>query len=136
MDHPSRRKTRWTAPASGVQSGRTSLAPLGLALLLAAATPTACVSAGDASVAARPAAPTTPGERDTRIRELEAAISVEEEALRVLISAERSEGDDPLHSSDEMRDIAHRLPTLQDELRGLLRAREIAAPVRMGRLHP
>ncbi len=102
------------------------LAQLGMSLFLAAA-PTACASAGDAPIAARAAAPTTPEERDARIRELGAAIAEDEEALRVLISAGSSEGDDPLHTSNEMREIANRLPALQDELRELLRAREIAA---------
>ncbi len=45
----------------------------------------------------------------------------------MLISAGSSEDGDPLHSSGEMREIANRLPALQDELRELHRAREIAA---------
>ncbi len=101
---------------------------LGMTLLaVAAATPTACASANHSSVTPSAPAPTTPAERDARIDELEAAVAVEQEALRVLISAGPTDGDDPLLTSDEIREIATRLPALQDELRGLLRAREIAA---------
>ena len=106
---------------------RNGLKALGMALVLAATAnaPTGCASSGDASPAA--VAPMTDDERDARIRELEAAIAVEEEALRELISGDPVGRDDPLITSDEMREIANRLPALQDELRGLLRAREISS---------
>ena len=97
---------------------------LGLALLMVAA-PLDGASKGEAPLSAP--SPTTPEERDARIHELETAIAEQEEALRVLIRAEPTEGDDPLITSDEMREVANRLPELQDELRGLVRAREIAA---------
>jgi len=102
---------------------------MALSLAAAAIVPTGCASPGDASIAGQVESPTPTNdeERDTRIRELEAGIAVEQEALRALISAGITEGDDPLLSSDAMRDIANRLPTLQDELRGLLRALEISA---------
>ncbi len=101
---------------------------LGMALLaVAAVAPTACASAPNPSITTSAPAPTTPVDRDARIHELEAAVANEKEALRVLISAGPTEGDDPLLTSDEIREIATRLPALQDELRGLVRAREIEA---------
>lgn len=123
------RRAAWLQQAALARPSRASLARLALALLLAAAAagPTSCARGGGAPVARPAPVPTTPGERDARIRDLEAAIGVEQEALRELISAGPVEGSDSLHTSQEMRAIAERLPALQDELRGLLRAREIAA---------
>ena len=101
---------------------------MALFLVATAVAPSGCASSGDASMGPGTGpAPTSADERDARIRELEAAIAKEEEALRVLISAGPTEGGDPLITSDEMRGIANRLPVLQDEIRGLRRAREISA---------
>jgi len=106
---------------------RSELKALGIALVLSAATiaPTGCASSGDASPTAP--APTTVEESEERIFDLEAAIALEQEVLRNLISAGLAEGDDPLLSSDDMSGIANRLPGLQDELRVILRALEISA---------
>ena len=127
MDDSSGWTARPFAIGRGARGASTAPARLALALLLGFAPlgPTACAKTADAPLAAP--APRTAGGRDARILDLEAAIEVEEEALRVLISTEPDEGEGPLHTSDEMRGIANRLPALQDELRGLLRAREIAA---------
>ena len=103
---------------------------MALFLVATAVAPSGCASSGDASMGPGPGtgpAPTSADERDARIRELEAAMAIEQEALRVLISARLTERDDPLLTSDAMRSIANRLPMLQDELRGLLRALEISA---------
>ena len=62
---------------------------------------------------------------DARIRALEAAIARDERALKALISDDSSEKDS-LSESEELREIALRLPGLQESLRALLEQR--AAP--------
>ncbi len=106
---------------------RNGLQALGITLFLTAAAiaPTGCASSGDAPMTAP--APKTAAESDALIFDLEAAIAVEQETLRELISAGLTESVDPLLTSDEIRGIANRLPKLQDELRGILRALEISA---------
>jgi hypothetical protein len=61
---------------------------------------------------------------DARIRALEAAIARDEQALKALISDDSTEGS--LSESEELREIALRLPGLQESLRALLEQR--AAP--------
>jgi hypothetical protein len=56
---------------------------------------------------------------DARIRELEAAIARDEEALEVMIARPAQGGDASLAQSPELREIARRLPALQAELRRL-----------------
>ena len=65
------------------------------------------------------AAPPSPTELDARIREVEAAIARDEEALKVLIAEDPVEGRDSLAESPQLREIAHRLPGLQAELSSL-----------------
>ena len=65
------------------------------------------------------AAPPSTTELDARIREVEAAIARDEEALKVLIAEDPAEGRDSLAQSQQLREIAHRLPGLQAELRSL-----------------
>ena len=65
------------------------------------------------------AAPASTAGLDTRIREVEAAIARDEEALKVLIAEDPAEGRDSLAQSPQLREIAHRLPGLQAELRSL-----------------
>jgi len=96
-------------------------------LAVVAAAPIACASAGNSPLLPAAPAPATSVQLDAHIQELEAAVAIEQEALRVLISAGPTEGDDPLLTSDAIREIAARLPALQDELRGLARERAIAA---------
>jgi hypothetical protein len=64
-------------------------------------------------------APPSPTELDARIREVEAAIARDQEALKILIAEDPAEGSDPLEQSQQLRAIAHRLPGLQAELRSL-----------------
>jgi hypothetical protein len=61
---------------------------------------------------------------DARSAELEAAIGRDREALRRFVSEQGAtpEGQ-PLHANPELREIARRLPALQQELRELRRAR-------------
>jgi hypothetical protein len=56
---------------------------------------------------------------EARRSELEAAIAADEEALKALISEAPVEGSDALIDSDELREIARRLPELQAELEAL-----------------
>jgi hypothetical protein len=56
---------------------------------------------------------------DAQIRELEAAIARDQEALMALIGEASPEGADPADDSDELREIARRLPALQADLRAL-----------------
>jgi hypothetical protein len=56
---------------------------------------------------------------DARIRELEATIARDEEALEAMIARPAQGGDAPLAQSPELREIARRLPALQAELRRL-----------------
>ena len=76
-----------------------------------------------ARVAAPPriaAAPSPPSqELRSRREELVARIAEDEETLKALISEARAEGGDPLIDSNELREIARRLPGLQEELRAL-----------------
>jgi hypothetical protein len=65
------------------------------------------------------AAPPSPAELDARIRELEAAVARDQDALKVLIAEDPAEGSDSLEQSQQLRAIAHRLPGLQAELRSL-----------------
>jgi hypothetical protein len=60
----------------------------------------------------------TPGQLSRRA-ELEAQIARDEETLKDLISRAEAEGDEPLQSSPELREVAARLPALQAELRAL-----------------
>ena len=62
---------------------------------------------------------------DARIRALEAAIARDEQALKALISDDSTEKGS-LSESEELREIALRLPGLQESLRALLEQR--AAP--------
>ncbi len=73
----------------------------------------------------RPAPPArATDDLDARIRALEAAIARDEQALKALISDDSTEGS--LSESEELREIALRLPGLQESLRALLEQR--AAP--------
>jgi hypothetical protein len=77
-------------------------------------------TSGSATPATPPAAATTtgtPGGDAQRIRELEARIAADEEALKQLISAPGEEAD--VTVSPELREIAARLPRLQAELASL-----------------
>ncbi len=75
------------------------------------------------------AAPPSTAELDARIREVEVSIARDQEALKVLIAEEPAEGRDSLAQSQQLREIAHRLPRLQAELRSLRAQRaEQAAP--------
>jgi hypothetical protein len=65
------------------------------------------------------AAPPSPAELDARIREVEAAVARDQNALKVLIAEDPVEGSDSLAQSQQLRAIAHRLPGLQAELRSL-----------------
>jgi hypothetical protein len=68
-------------------------------------------------------------ELDARIREVEASIARDEEALKALIGDESPEAADSLESSPKLREIAGRLPGLQAELREL-RAQRAAKAAR------
>jgi hypothetical protein len=70
------------------------------------------------------AAGSTWPELDARIAELEQQISEDEETLKAMISAPRSEGSDPLIRSPELREVAARLPLLQTELDELISWRD------------
>jgi hypothetical protein len=77
-------------------------------------------TSGSATPATPPAAATTtgtPGGDAQRIRELEARIAADEEALKQLIGAPGEEAD--VTVSPELREIAARLPRLQAELASL-----------------
>jgi hypothetical protein len=63
-------------------------------------------------------APLSPDQLSRRA-EIEAQIARDQEALKDLISRAEVEGDEPLRSSPELREIASRLPALQAELRDL-----------------
>jgi hypothetical protein len=65
------------------------------------------------------AGPPSTTKLDARIREVEAAIARDQEALKVLIAEDPAEGRDSLAQSQQLREIAHRLPGLQAELRSL-----------------
>lgn len=65
------------------------------------------------------AAPPITAELDARIRAVEDAIARDREALKVLIAENPAEGRDSLAQSPQLREIAHRLPGLQAELRSL-----------------
>lgn len=69
--------------------------------------------------ASPPGGPSDASDLDARIRELEAAIARDEEALEALIAGPAQGGDAPLAQSPELREIAGRLPALQAELRQL-----------------
>ncbi len=89
----------------------------------AAAAPPAAVSAGSAGAAspsqtAAAASPQLPELRSRR-EELVAQIAEDEEMLKALVSEARAEGGEPLIDSNELREIARRLPVLQEELRAL-----------------
>ncbi len=89
----------------------------------AAAAPPAAVSAGSAgaaspSQAAAAASPQLPELRSRR-EELVAQIAEDEEMLKALISEAPAEDGEPLIDSNELREIARRLPVLQEELRAL-----------------
>ena len=64
---------------------------------------------------------------DARIGELEAAIARDEETVKRLISAPGLDGEEPPLGSDELREVASRLPLMQAELR-TLRARRAPVP--------
>jgi hypothetical protein len=64
-------------------------------------------------------------EYDDRIRELQARIAADEEALKGMISGPEAPG--PVEVPPELREIAERLPRLQAELASLLRGRARAA---------
>jgi len=78
-----------------------------------------------ASASAAPGAPAqgsgASSEFDTRIRELEARIAEDEEALKQLISSPGADADTEV--SPELREIAARLPRLQAELASLQQRR-------------
>ena len=61
----------------------------------------------------------TASDLDARIRELEARIAEDEEALKQLISAPGADADADTEVSPELREIAARLPRLQAELASL-----------------
>ncbi len=89
----------------------------------AAAASPAAVSAGSARVAspsqaAVAASPQSPELRSRR-EELVAQIAEDEEMLKALISEAPAEDGEPLIDSNELREIARRLPVLQEELRAL-----------------
>jgi uncharacterized coiled-coil protein SlyX len=69
-----------------------------------------------------------PSPLDARIAEMEAAIARDEETLKSLVSTPVEGESDPLLDSDELREIARRLPELQANLEALRqqRARQIA----------
>ncbi|MEE9607730.1 MAG: hypothetical protein V3U03_08305, partial [Myxococcota bacterium] len=69
------------------------------------------------AVAQAPAPPAA--ELAARIAELEGAIARDEEALKQLISEAHAESSDPILESEELREIARRLPALQADLRAL-----------------
>lgn len=73
----------------------------------------------DAEAKSVEAGPPSTTELDARIREVEAAIARDQEALKVLIAEDPAEGADSLAQSEPLREIAHRLPGLQAELRSL-----------------
>ncbi len=89
----------------------------------AAVAPPPALSAGPARAASpsRTAVAANPAPQQLRSRreELVAQIAEDEETLKALISAARAEAGDPLIDSDELREIARRLPVLQEELRAL-----------------
>lgn len=63
-------------------------------------------------------------ELDARITELEVLILADEEIIKEMISAPRTDGRDDLMHSPVLRQIARRLPVLQGELHELRRWRE------------
>ena len=66
------------------------------------------------------AAPDPPSQAlRSRRDELVAQIADDENTLKALISAVQAEADDRMIDSDELREIARRLPVLQEELRAL-----------------
>ena len=87
------------------------------------ATPTVDAPSDETHPSTPPAGPSS--ELDARIRALEEVIARDEQALKVLISAEAGEGGS-LAESAELREIARRLPGLQAKLRALRERR--AAP--------
>ena len=64
-------------------------------------------------------------ELDARIAELEALVATDEETLKDMISAPPSENYDELIHSQQLRDIAARLPQLHTELNELRQWREL-----------
>ena len=64
---------------------------------------------------AQPGAARDPAEMNGS--ELRAAIAIEQARLLELLTAPAAEGDAPIHSSAELREIAARLPALQRRLR-------------------
>ncbi len=75
------------------------------------------------------AAAAAEGPQAARIAELERAIAKDRAQLRRLVSQEGNSGDaSALHSNPELREIARRLPALQEELLQLRRARSGVAP--------
>jgi hypothetical protein len=74
------------------------------------------------AAAPTPAAPDAPGEDlDSQIRQLEAQIADDEEALKRMISSPGGEAD--VEVSAELREIAARLPQLQAQLASLRQRR-------------
>lgn len=70
-------------------------------------------------LATRPPAPGAAGELDARIAELERQIVQDEESLEALLSDASLHGGTPLPERGDFREIAHRLPKLQADLRAL-----------------
>lgn len=81
--------------------------------------------AGDAEADRRAPAPPEAEERAARIARLEAAIARDEETLRRIVKLDPAAGDAAFHDHPVLRDIARRLPAMQEELR---RLREQGAP--------
>jgi hypothetical protein len=98
-----------------------------------ASTPTptsAPTAAGVADTTPRAGAPSAPApelspSETAREQQLAAAIAADEEALKALISAPAAEGGAPAGASEQLREIARRLPAMQAELSAL---RERRAP--------
>ncbi|MFK7898384.1 MAG: hypothetical protein AB8G23_21305 [Myxococcota bacterium] len=64
-------------------------------------------------------------QRPSRIQALEAEIEADHAVLENLVSGQREDSDEPLHSNDALRAIAERLTENEEELAALLRAENL-----------
>lgn len=91
------------------------LRTLGAAVLWAA--PCAMATAQPSNGPNAPNGPTPPvAEVAARVRALEAAVEADRRRLLLLVSIPRARSATPLYEEPELKEIARRLPGLQDEL--------------------
>jgi hypothetical protein len=93
-------------------------AALGLALAVGA-----CASGSPAPAPGEAAPPAASADPEARMRALEESIARDEERVRALLAQEPGAGAGALLDSDELREIARRLPAQQAELERLRQER-------------